>query len=144
MNSEKVNLPVDFERRFRGLIRPFPDFPTPGILFQSVMSDFFFADKQFKINSPIHQFFLHRDIMPVLKEPAFVKEICCTIADFCKHSKEPIHAIAGLEARGFFFAPLVAVQLNIPFIAIRKKGKLPGETISASYQKEYGPVFFDN
>ena len=41
---------------------------------------------------------------------------------------------------GFLFGPQVASALNVPFIPIRKKGKLPGKTIQASYEKEYGMV----
>ena len=46
--------------------------------------------------------------------------------------------IVGLDARWFLFGPLVAELLNIPFVMIRKKSKLPGETIGQEYQKEYG------
>ena len=46
----------------------------------------------------------------------------------------------GLDARGFLFGPLVALSLDLPFITVRKSGKLPGPTIKASSTKEYGEV----
>jgi adenine phosphoribosyltransferase len=49
-----------------------------------------------------------------------------------------IDAIAGVESRGFWFGPAIAQQLNVPFVPIRKRGKLPGETYSYSYNLEYG------
>lgn len=47
-------------------------------------------------------------------------------------------AIAALESRGFFFGPSVALELGVPFVAVRKAGKLPGKCISISYELEYG------
>ena len=49
----------------------------------------------------------------------------------------------GLEARGFLFGPSLALRLGAGFVPIRKKGKLPGPTNSASYEKEYGEDFFE-
>jgi adenine phosphoribosyltransferase len=49
-----------------------------------------------------------------------------------------VEFIAGLEARGFIFGPLIAAQLGIGFVPIRKKGKLPGEKIFVEYKLEYG------
>jgi adenine phosphoribosyltransferase len=46
--------------------------------------------------------------------------------------------VAALETRGFFFAPVIAYELGVPFVPIRKKGKLPGATFSESYELEYG------
>lgn len=51
--------------------------------------------------------------------------------------------IVGLDARGFIFAPVLALRLNIRFIPVRKKGKLPGETEQAKYVKEYGEDIFE-
>ena len=47
---------------------------------------------------------------------------------------------AGLDARGFLFGPIVSLNLNVPFVPIRKSGKLPGPTVKASSTKEYGKV----
>ena len=51
---------------------------------------------------------------------------------------ESFNIIVGLEARGFVLGPILALEWGIPFAAIRKAGKLPGETIKSSYEKEYG------
>jgi adenine phosphoribosyltransferase len=51
-------------------------------------------------------------------------------------------AVIALEARGFLLGPSIALHLDIPFIPIRKKGKLPGEVISTSFTLEYGTVSF--
>ncbi|CAI5438816.1 unnamed protein product [Caenorhabditis angaria] len=79
-----------------------------------------------------------RDIMPLFGDPALVNELCVVIADHIRHTTGQIDSVAGLEARGFLFGPQVAIQLGVPFIPIRKQGKLPGSTINASYIKEYG------
>jgi adenine phosphoribosyltransferase len=50
--------------------------------------------------------------------------------------------IVGLEARGFLFGPSLALRLNCAFVPVRKRGKLPGPTNTASYKKEYGEDFF--
>ncbi len=51
-----------------------------------------------------------------------------------------IDVIVGLEARGFIIGSAVAYKLNIPFVPIRKKGKLPGKVVSYKYDLEYGSV----
>jgi adenine phosphoribosyltransferase len=48
-----------------------------------------------------------------------------------------------LEARGFFFAPIIASRLGLPCIPVRKKGKLPGEVVSVEYEKDYGVDEFE-
>ena len=52
--------------------------------------------------------------------------------------KEAFNIIIGLEARGFVLGPILALEWGLPFGAIRKSGKLPGETVRSSYEKEYG------
>ncbi|KAI1732605.1 phosphoribosyl transferase domain-containing protein [Ditylenchus destructor] len=87
----------------------YQDFPIPGILF--------------------------RDMMPLFSNPTLLDRLCQAIAE---HYKGKIDVVAALEARGFLFGPLVAIKLGVPFVPIRKKGKLPGPILVAKYQKEYG------
>jgi adenine phosphoribosyltransferase len=81
------------------------------------------------------------DIMPLIQNSKLLNELCHAIAN---HVKEDlggaVDAVAGLEARGFLFGPSIAILLDVPFIPIRKNGKLPGKTIKATYIKEYGEV----
>lgn len=79
---------------------------------------------------------LFKDIMPVLANP---KARTQALEALKKHAQEfKPEAIVGIESRGFFFGMLLAHELDIPFIPIRKKGKLPGKTLSQSYSLEYG------
>lgn len=95
-------------------IRRVPDFPKPGILFYDVTSIF--------TNPQAFKFCL--DCFEEKYRP-FVE-------------KGEITAVAGAESRGFLFAAPLADRLSIPLILIRKKGKLPGEVYSQSYELEYG------
>ena len=80
------------------LIRDVPDFPKKGIIF--------------------------KDITPVLKDPdCFRFAVDSLIQEFQKCG--PIDAIVGFESRGFIMSPVLAYKLNIGFIPVRKKGKLP-------------------
>ena len=98
------------EDKLKEIIRDIPDFPQPGIVF--------------------------KDITPILKQPALCSEIIVEIADKLKDLK--IDMIAGIESRGFLFGLMLANHMNIPFIPIRKQGKLPFKPISESYKLEYG------
>lgn len=105
-------------RLFKSL-RQFPDFPTKGILFEDILP--LFADAQ-----------LHQDLIRALE--LHVKK------SFGTNWKPDV--IVGLEARGFLFGPSLALKLGAGFVPIRKKGKLPGPTITAAYEKEYGEDYF--
>ncbi|MCG9911968.1 MAG: adenine phosphoribosyltransferase [Flavobacteriales bacterium] len=91
-------------------VRDIPDFPKPGILF--------------------------RDLTPVLAHPDLVNGIVDFFAE--KFQNDKLDAVAAVEARGFWFGTLLSQRLNVPFIPIRKKGKLPYRTIERSYDLEYG------
>jgi len=91
-------------------IRRVPDFPKPGILFFDVTS--------------------------ILTNPAAFKHTISRMVEIYS-SKKP-DAIAAVESRGFLFAAPLAEKLGIPLVLIRKKGKLPGQVYSASYELEYG------
>ena len=55
-------------------------------------------------------------------------------------ANKKIDVVVGLDARGFLFGPIIALRLGAAFVPVRKAGKLPGQTITASYEKEYGTV----
>jgi adenine phosphoribosyltransferase len=92
------------------LVRTIPDYPKKGILF--------------------------RDITTLMQHPAgFRRTVDELVQPF---AGSDITRIAGIEARGFILGGAVAHQLSIGFIAVRKKGKLPWQTISVEYELEYG------
>ena len=101
---------MSLETNIKAAIRDVPDFPKQGIIF--------------------------KDIMPLFRDSVLIKEIVRAMANQVAHLRPTV--IAGIESRGFLLGPLIAQELNIPFVCIRKKGKLPGKTISVSYQLEYG------
>ncbi|KAL3420966.1 adenine phosphoribosyltransferase [Phlyctema vagabunda] len=92
---------------------------------------------------------LFLDIFPIWRNPS-VSELI--VSHLAKHIQEQhtnpatnkldIEAIVCLEARGFFFAPQIAGRLGLPCVPVRKSGKLPGECVSVTFQKEYGPDSF--
>jgi len=91
-------------------IRSIPDFPKPGIMF--------------------------RDITPLLGDPAAFKESVRLMA--APYKKGDVDVVIGAESRGFIFAAGIALALGAGFVPIRKKGKLPAKTASATYDLEYG------
>jgi len=91
-------------------LRTIADFPKPGIMF--------------------------KDITPVLENPGLCKDLVVEMQSRVSDLK--IDAIAGVESRGFLFGLPLAMAMNVPFITIRKKGKLPYRTVSYSYDLEYG------
>jgi adenine phosphoribosyltransferase len=93
----------------KALVRTIPDYPKPGIMF--------------------------RDITTLLLDgPGFA----ASIARMAASLTTPPDLIAGIEARGFIFGVPVAERLRVPFIPLRKPGKLPGEAATVSYDLEYG------
>lgn len=94
----------------KALVRTIPDYPKPGILF--------------------------RDITTLIEHPEGFKESIERIAS--QYRGQGITHVAGIEARGFIFGAGVAIALGVGFIPVRKKGKLPGETIGQNYALEYG------
>ncbi len=89
-------------------VRAIPDFPEPGILF--------------------------RDITPLLGEPAAFAQALDWLCERC----DGVDTVVGVESRGFILGAPVAQRLRLPFVPIRKAGKLPAATIARSYQLEYG------
>ena len=96
--------------RLQQLIRTVPDWPKPGIQF--------------------------RDLTPVFQDAACWREVVGFFADRFRNSG--LHAVAGIEARGFLLGSVLAHQLGVAFVPIRKAGKLPFRTISRDYALEYG------
>ncbi len=98
------------EDQIRELVRDIPDFPKPGIVF--------------------------KDITPILKSPAAMRGLVEHWA--AAYAERGIQSIAGVESRGFLFGAALALEMNLPFVPIRKPGKLPADTVSAEYELEYG------
>ena len=90
------------------LIRPVPDFPIPGVLFQ--------------------------DIAPLLANPIAFRTVT---SEFAK-TLTPFNFVAGVESRGFILASAIALDSAVGFVPIRKAGKLPGQVIRREYGLEYG------
>ncbi|CAL1577735.1 unnamed protein product [Knipowitschia caucasica] len=93
-------------------IRDFPDFPQKGIIF--------------------------RDICPILKDPAALSAVTSLFEEHVRAQFQQVDLVVGLDARGFLFGPLLAQRLGVGFVLVRKKGKLPGATVSVAYNLEYG------
>lgn len=98
------------QEKLRSIIRDVPDFPKPGILF--------------------------KDITPIMMNAELSNEIVDHLTQLYQNAE--LSAIAGIESRGFLFGYPLAMSLGIPFILIRKKGKLPYDKISCEYELEYG------
>jgi len=93
------------------LIREIPDYPKPGILFY--------------------------DLTTLLKDPRGFHDM---VDRLCEHynGQKKVDVVAGIEARGFIFAPALAYRLGAGFVPIRKPKKLPSKTASVTYALEYG------
>ena len=99
----------------KALIRDVPDFPQPGVLF--------------------------RDITPLLQDPGAYRYV---IDELTRHlgALAP-DAVVGIESRGFLFGAPVAYKLGLPFVPVRKAGKLPHERMSVEFALEYGESQLD-
>jgi len=94
----------------RERIRDVPDFPTQGIVF--------------------------KDVMPLIADPAYFRETIDRLVEWARPRSPDL--VLGAEARGFIFGAALAYSLGAGFIPARKPGKLPRETIEATYALEYG------
>ena len=91
-------------------LRPIPDYPKPGILFQ--------------------------DITPVLRDGRLLRDV---VSDMCRPFRDrDVTHVLGIEARGFILGGAVATALGAGFVPARKPGKLPWERVTESYDLEYG------
>ena len=91
-------------------IRTVPNFPTDGVMF--------------------------RDVTTLFNHAGAFEQTICDFVDLWKDKK--VEAIAGIDARGFIIGGALASKLRLPFVALRKMGKLPYETLSEEYDLEYG------
>uniref|UniRef100_A0A914M2V9 Adenine phosphoribosyltransferase n=1 Tax=Meloidogyne incognita TaxID=6306 RepID=A0A914M2V9_MELIC len=126
----------DLKQQIDTLIRSYPDFPSKGVLFRRVNLIICLSLIKDKLSFRLGL----KDVLPLFSKPTLVHSLCCYVAN---RYKNKIDLVAGLEARGFLFGPIIALELGIPFVPVRKQGKLPGPIISASYQKEYGKDVFE-
>jgi adenine phosphoribosyltransferase len=91
-------------------IREIPDFPKPGILFY--------------------------DVTTLLKDADGLKAVVEILTE--RYQNQGVQKVLGIESRGFILGPVLAYRLGAGFVPVRKKGKLPAETVSATYDLEYG------
>jgi len=112
LNKQKecIKLNKELSNKLKKSIRVIPNFPKKGIMFQ--------------------------DIFSLIEKPKILKQIQKDINKIIK--KEKITKIIGIDARGFIFGSIASYDNNIPFIPIRKKGKLPGQVYKKKYKLEYG------
>ncbi len=103
------------ESKIKQAVRDVNDFPKPGIIF--------------------------KDITPILKDAGLCAEITAALAD--QFSGLEIDVVAGIESRGFLFGMALAQALNVPFVPVRKAGKLPHKTIQHAYALEYGSAVLE-
>ncbi|KAK9475003.1 phosphoribosyltransferase-like protein [Dipodascopsis tothii] len=110
----------DIKALLKSSLRQFKDFPTKGVLFE--------------------------DIMPIFQNPAAFNALLTGLRlqieeNFSGANKPDV--IVGLDARGFLFGPTLALMLDAAFVPVRKRGKFPGPTVSAKFEKEYGSDIFE-
>jgi adenine phosphoribosyltransferase len=98
------------EQQIKLAIRDIHDFPKPGIIF--------------------------KDVTTILKDPKLCQDIVDAFADRLKGVR--IDGVAGVESRGFLFGLMLAMRLGVPFIPVRKAGKLPFTVKRKIYELEYG------
>jgi adenine phosphoribosyltransferase len=103
------------EQQIKDAIRDIHDFPKPGIVF--------------------------KDITPILKNPVLCENIVDAFVEKLKGIR--IDVIAGVESRGFLFGLTLATRLGVPFIPVRKAGKLPYTIKQKAYKLEYGTAIIE-
>jgi adenine phosphoribosyltransferase len=110
MSNASANTPFDPADYINSQIRTVPDWPAAGVQF--------------------------RDITPLLQKPKTLRVLIDLFVQ--RYIDQKLDYVAGLDARGFIIGPILAYELNLGFIPIRKIGKLPYKTVSESYKLEYG------
>lgn len=84
-----------------------------------------------------------RDVFPIFSDPVVLADVMDLFAEHIASLTPKVAVIVGLEARGFLFGPTLALRLGLPFVPVRKAGKLPGKVVSAAYELEYGSDVFE-
>jgi adenine phosphoribosyltransferase len=105
-----MNTSSNLSQDVANIIRNIPDFPKEGIQF--------------------------KDITPLLQNPELLERVVAYFAEL--YTDKEVTAIVGVESRGFLFGVPLALKMGLPFVLTRKAGKLPAETISLTYDLEYG------
>ena len=106
---------MTIEQQLKAVIRDVPDFPKPGILF--------------------------KDISTIMLDPKVSNAVLDHLVAF--YENKGLDAVAGIESRGFLFGYPLAMRLGLPFVLIRKEGKLPYEKIKHAYELEYGSAVIE-
>ncbi|MBV6273329.1 adenine phosphoribosyltransferase [Alcaligenaceae bacterium CGII-47] len=101
---------TDPAQYIRDTIRTVPDWPKPGVMF--------------------------RDITPVLQDPRSFRVLIDLFV--YRYMRQRLDLVAGVDARGFIVGSVLAYELNLGFVPVRKKGKLPFRTVAEEYSLEYG------
>lgn len=101
---------TDYAEFIRRTIRSVPDWPQPGVMF--------------------------RDITPVLQDPRAFRVLIDLFV--YRYMRQRLDLVAGVDARGFIVGSVLAYELNLGFVPVRKKGKLPFRTVAEEYSLEYG------
>jgi adenine phosphoribosyltransferase len=103
------------DEQIKASVRDIPDFPKPGIVF--------------------------KDITPILKDPVLCENILNAFVEKLKYTR--VDVVAGVESRGFLFGLTLATKLGVPFVPVRKAGKLPYTIKQRAYKLEYGTAVIE-
>ncbi len=106
---------MNIEERIKDTIRDIPNFPKEGIVF--------------------------KDISTVLSDPILSNDVLDAFVDSAM--KSGINKVVGIESRGFLFGQAIAMKLGVPFVMLRKQGKLPYKKVSYAYELEYGSAVIE-
>jgi adenine phosphoribosyltransferase len=90
--------------------------------------------------NPILCLLLCRDMFSLLRDPKAFKDLKEVMVEYIQKNIPDTQIVVGLESRGFLFGSILALELGIPFVPIRKPGKLPGQLNRVTYALEYGTV----
>ena len=101
----------DISKKIKDKVKFYPDFPKPGVTFM--------------------------DLFSLTSDPPLFKEVNDSTAKLLSTEAQGFTVIVGLESRGFIQGPILAQHFGIPFVPVRKAGKLPGECYSIEYGTEY-------